>query len=306
MDDVPRLKTVTSLSGGKSSGYMWLHNPTDYCLFALTLTDDPATAPKDPGVLREVQQRIPDFVGTTELELTLKNVLRLEGKAGKPITWVNAWEGQSRPGEISDNGWAPRALTFDRLTASRKALPDKTKRFCTEELKVNAIFWHTYLHIFDTPDDLVWMHIGYRSDEGHRWVKLQQCKQNIMRYPYKCPIDGRHKRVKHHWREHEYRIPDVPMWRNGDDHLDVMKFWANEGWQWPLVSNCAHCFYHNDSELQHNYDTSGQGRAVLEWGQRQEEQRGATFSSDRTLEQRLSTKQGRLFDSREFACFCTD
>jgi hypothetical protein len=74
------MKTITALSGGKSSAYMWLHNPTDYCLFSLALTSDPATAPKDSGLLREVQCRIPGFVGTTESELTLKNLLEARAK----------------------------------------------------------------------------------------------------------------------------------------------------------------------------------------------------------------------------------
>jgi len=306
MDDVSQLKTVTSLSGGKSSGYMWLHYPTDHCLFALVLTDDPATAPKDPGILREVQRRIPGFVGTTELELTLANVLKLEQEAQRPITWVCAYEGQSSPGYISDSAWLPNPLTFDRLTQYRKGLPDKTKRFCTEELKVLAIWWHVYLHIFEHPDDMVWMHIGYRADEGHRWVKLQQCKQNRIKYPYSCPVGAKNKRHKHNWKEHEYRIPDAPMWRNSIDHLDVMKYWHDAGWAWPLVSNCAHCFYHNDSELQHNYDTSEQGKSVINWGSNLEQSKGARFDSDRTLDQRLATQQGQLFNPGEFACFCTD
>ena len=303
-DDAPRLQTVTSLSGGKSSGYMWLHNPTDHCLFALVLTDDPATAPKDPGLLREVQERIPGFVGTTEIELTLRNVLRLEQKAQRPITWVCAYEGQSSPGYISDTGWSPKPLTFDRLVAPRGVLPDKTKRFCTEELKVLAIFWHIYLHIMERPDDMVWMHIGYRSDEGHRWAKLQNCKQNRIKFPYSCPIGAKDKRQKHNWREYEYRIPDVPMLHDGIDQLDVMKFWAEMGWQWPLVSNCAHCFFHDDDELNHNYE--GQGQTVIDWAIALEESKGATFDSKRTLKQRVSTPNLELFPSREVACFCTD
>ena len=304
MDAIPKLKTITSLSGGKSSGYMWLHYPTDYCLFSLVLTDDPATAPKDSGILREVQQRIPGFVGTTELELTLKNLLKLEQKAQRPITWVCAYEGQSSPGYISDNKWMPKPLTFDRLV--RRVLPDKTKRFCTEELKVTAIFWHIYLYILDSPDDMVWMNIGYRSDESRRWLKIQDCKQNTIKFPHSCPINNKNKRHKHNWKTHEYRIPDAPMLRDSVDQLDVMKFWQDKGWQWPLVSNCAQCFFHDDSELQHNYDTSTQGKAVIDWGSKLEEQKGSRFDSKRTLKQRISTKQNELFPSRDFACFCTD
>ena len=298
--------SVTSLSGGKSSAYMRIHWPTDYTLFACVLTDDPSMAPKDPGVLREVQRRIPGFVGTTELELTLVNLLKLEEMLGEPITWVCAYEGQHGPGWMTDKeqgGWLPKPLTFDSVIRHGVGLPDKTKRWCTDELKVRAIWWYIHNHILDSPDDLVWMHIGYRADEQHRWEKLRRCEANQIKYPTHCPVDAKDKLQKHRHRVHEYRIPHCPMIDAGIDRLDVMKFWADKGWQWPLVSNCAHCFYHNDTELQHVYERYPQ---YLDWAIQMEHERGARWDSKRTLTQRLSTSQGELFQASEFACFCTD
>ena len=89
----------------------------------------------------------------------------------------------------------------------------------------------------------------------------------------------------------------------GIDRLDVMKYWADIGWQWPLVSNCAHCFFHNDSELQHINESYPDN---LNWEIQMEHERGARWDSKRSLEQRLSTSQGTLFEAKEFACFCTD
>lgn len=299
----PELKSITSLSGGKSSGYMAIHWPTDYTLFALVLTDDPAMAPKDPGVLREVQRRIPGFVGTAEVELTLLNVLRLEQEMGREVTWVCAYEGQSTPGFISDAGWMPKPLTFDRPIKRQVGLPDKSKRWCTEELKVLAIYWHIYLNILDEPDEMVWMHIGYRADERHRWEKLRQCKANTIQHPTHCPVTAQAKRNKHRHRKHEYRIPHCPMIGAGVDQLDVLKFWADKGWTWPMVSNCAHCFFHNDHELAHNFERYP---AHLEWAIRQEELRGATWDSKYSMPQRLAHDQAQLFPLREFSCVCTD
>jgi hypothetical protein len=182
-------------------------------------------------------------------------------------------------------------------------LPDKTKRWCTEELKVLAMFWHIYLNIFETPDDLCLVNIGYRADEAHRWLKIQGCKENRVRVPMSCPVDGKHSRVKHHWQEIEYRIPNAPMVAAGVDVLDVMKFWAEEGWQWPFVSNCGHCFYHSDEELQHVAKTSPE---IIDWAISKEHQRGARWDSKRTLTQRISAEQSLLFPHSEFACFCTD
>ena len=87
------------------------------------------------------------------------------------------------------------------------------------------------------------------------------------------------------------------------DQLDVMRFWAEKGWAWPLVSNCAHCFFHDDTELQHINDRYPDH---INWAIRKEQERGARWDSQRTLTQRLATHQDELFPSREFACFCTD
>lgn len=323
LDDEVRLKTITSLSGGKSSAYMRLHFPTDYTLFACVLTDDPKMAPKDPGVLRECQRRIPGFVGSAEVELTLLNLLRLEELLGEEITWVCAYEGQSNPSFISNDEWLPNPLTFDRPIERQVSLPDKTKRWCTDELKVKAIYWHIYLNILDSPDDLVWMHIGYRADERHRWAKIARCGANMIEHPVLCPIDAKNKTAKHRIKRpkprskaaqlwegcpvpsgiREYRIPYCPMIGAGVDALDVMKFWAEKGWAWPLVSNCAHCFFHDDSELQHINERYPDH---LAWASRKEVEREARWDSQRTMAQRLAVKQDELFPSREFACFCTD
>ena len=320
------MKSITSLSGGKSSAYMAIHWPTDYTLFACVLTDDPAMAPKDPGVLRECQKRIPGFVGSSEVELTLLNLLKLEELIGREITWVCAYEGQSRASWISDplTGWLPRPLTFDQVIRHGVGLPDKTKRWCTDELKVKAIYWHIYNYILDAPDEVVWMHIGYRADERHRWEKLHRCEANTIEHPVLCPINAKDKIAKHRitrpkakaktsaklWQGcpvssgvREYRIPHCPMIDAGIDQLDVMKFWADKGWIWPLVSNCAHCFYHDDSELQH---VNERYPHHLQWAIRKEQERGARWDSQRTLTQRLSTHQSQFFENHEFACFCTD
>lgn len=292
--------TITSLSGGKSSAYMWLNNPTDYCIFALVLTDDPATAPKDPGVLREVKRRIPGFVGTAELEQTLVNVLRLEQETGKPIRWVCAYEGQGESRLMRDkSGWLPSPLTFDALINSKKVLPDKSKRFCTEQLKVVAIFWHIYLHIFESPDDVALMNVGYRYGEERRWIKLQTCDQNKMRYPVSCSLASR----KQSWKEKEYRVPRCPMIEHKVDTIDVMAFWAKKGWVWPLVSNCAHCFFHDQYEIQHIHDRTP---AVIDWAIAIEERLGSTFDSQSSLKEKISAHQELIFDSSKFACFCSD
>lgn len=302
MQEVPKLKTISSISGGKTSAYMALHYPADHYLFAAVLTDDPATAPKDPGILAECQRRIPAFVGSTELEMTYRNLLRLEQRLGQEITWVHAWESQQGYYQQTDQGWLPRPMTFNSLIRTRKALPNQRGRWCTEQLKVYAIFWHAYLHLMDDPNEVVWMHIGYRTDESRRVLRMQKCKDTI-HFPVSCRIDGKDKRQRYAWRDFEWRIPAFPLCDDGVDHLAVLKFWTEQGWQWPNVSNCAMCFYHSDRELQHIAQTYPEQAT---WAIRQEDEIGARWSADRNLKQRLSTKQTLLFPESQFSCVCTD
>lgn len=299
------MKTITSVSGGKSSAYMALHFPTDYYLFALVLNESPDTAPKDKGLLKEVQERVPGFIGTAEVELTLLNLLKLEQRLGKPITWVTAKQGQSTAKWIDDpeTGWLPNHLTFDRTIKCKVGLPDKTKRWCTQELKVQAIWWHIHNYILTDINDMVWMNIGYRADESHRWLKLQRCQANTIEYPVTCPVGGRDARVKHNWRRHEYRVPSCPMIEAGVTQLDVLRYWSEQSWVWPAVSNCAHCFFHNNRQLSETYERYP---AHIEWAIQKEKQRGARWDSEQTLKQRLEAKQDELFETREFSCVCTD
>lgn len=77
------MKTVTSVSGGKTSAMMAVEYPTDHYIFAVVLTDQIEVAPKDKGLLRECQDRIPHFKASRELDQALINVLRLEQLIGK-------------------------------------------------------------------------------------------------------------------------------------------------------------------------------------------------------------------------------
>jgi hypothetical protein len=98
----------------------------------------------------------------------------------------------------------------------------------------------------------------------------------------------------------------VPLIEGNIDQLDVMKFWADKGWQWPRVSNCAHCFFHDNLELQHNYDTATGGADIINWAIELEKKRGARFDSKHNLPARLKYVQPSMVDMKKFSCFCTD
>lgn len=112
------------MSGGKTSAMMAVEYPTDHYVFAVVLTDQKEAAPKDIGLLRECQSRIPYFKASRELDQTLINILKLEQLIGQKIDWVAA------------------PFTFDELILQKTdypgfrskspMLPNHRKRFCTE------------------------------------------------------------------------------------------------------------------------------------------------------------------------------
>lgn len=290
------MKSITSISGGKTSAYMAIHYPTDYYLFAIVLNEDPLTAPKDPGVLRECRKRIPGFIGSSEVEITLKNLLYTEEILGKPIDWVCAYESQHKPSFKSDvKGWLPKPLTFDRLISAKNSLPNKSARWCTIQLKIYAIYWHTYLHIMEEPDSVVFMNIGFRSDEPLRVKKAKDCKKNRIRAPRQCHMGGRQK-----WLEHEWRVQNFPLYDNGITHEDVKLYWADKPFQWPEVSNCAHCFWHTDLELQ---KVESQYPNFMNWAKQQELRVGASWDKKGDIDHRLAHPVKRKSLQ---SCGCTD
>jgi hypothetical protein len=143
-------------------------------------------------------------------------------------------------------------------------------------------------------------------DELHRWERVQKCKANTVKFPFKCPVQRGYKGTFHNWKTHEWRVPMVPLIEGNIDQLDVMKFWADKGWQWPRVSNCAHCFFHDNLELQHNYDTATGGADIINWAIELEKKRGGRFDSKHDLPARLNYIQPSMVDMKKFSCFCTD
>ncbi len=78
------MKTINSLSGGKTSSYMAFHYPADYNIFSLVRIEDVNCKPKDKSLIKYVSDKIGmDFIATAESDLTLKSVIDLEQLIGK-------------------------------------------------------------------------------------------------------------------------------------------------------------------------------------------------------------------------------
>jgi hypothetical protein len=293
------MKSVTSVSGGKTSSMMALEFPTDHYIFAVVLTDHKPSAPKDKGLLRECQNRIPWFVASHEADLTLLNMLQLEQELGKRIDWVASQYSLDR------YLWQDTDLVGYR-SHGKFMLPNAQHRFCTEETKLKPMFWHCYLNYFDGKTPLL-MNIGFRWDEPRR-VEGWTCDKEKFKFPASawtglsedknsCSLFFR-KRQQH--KEIEWRISRFPMHEHCIDRLDVAKYWLNKGWQFPEISNCRFCFHHRDIEQQRQAQLEPDN---LQWWLEQEEKSGHTFGK-RPLKQILEQPLLDVFE--DLPCNCTD
>lgn len=292
------MKSINSVSGGKSSAYMALHYPADVYLFAAVLTNDPACVIKDTTLRNYAESKIPWFDwgagGCREVDLTLLNLMKLEQEMGQELEWVAA------------------PFTFDDLVLGRVSsctfgrpknsplLPNKRMRFCTQALKLYPIFWRCYLY---GDGDPVFMNIGFRWDEERRLAKWS-CKNDNLSVPLHCDIVGQFKK-RHRHTAIEWRIVSFPLYQARVDNWEIKKFWSQKGWDWPEVSNCDFCFFHRQSQHQ------AQARIYPErvaWWQEMEEKVGATWGTE-PLDDILNPAQMSLFDfdfDSGSGCLCGD
>jgi len=230
------LKSVLSLSGGKTSSFMAVHYPVDYRVFALVQIEEPKTIPSDKGFLRAIEKKIKKpFVGTPEDIKTLRVVLDLEQLIGEPITWLTG-------------------PTFDELIIARSALPNKAMRFCTTEMKMYPIFKWWY----KTIGEVCKMGVGYRLDEQER------CDVFNEKIKYRAAQNTfGHKRYK--WKEVKWRKGWFPLVEEGITRPAINNFWEDKSLDFPLSSNCQICFWKSPEELSQNWQ---ENPIIMEWAAR--------------------------------------
>lgn len=273
--------SITSVSGGKTSAWMALHYPTDYYVFALVRTDHPSHAISDPGLLAAVRQKCPEFVGSLELPDTLRCVLELEQKLGKPIHWVTS------------------KTTFEEMKSVKSGyLPNRFARFCTTELKYIPIFDWVGQH---WPDEIVEMNLGFRADEPHRIYRMVGGNQIKGGWDFsglgKCETRPRSRRKV------EWRVRQAPLFLDGITKHQVHSDPWIKSQPFPAVSNCTHCPFHRPAE--HRWMAERHPSAQDFWTGL-EESTGNRFDRDRTLKEILESRSPLLDYEESAQCDCTD
>jgi hypothetical protein len=219
------MKTVASLSGGKTSSYMAVHYPADYNVFSLVTIEDPKCSPKDKGLIQKVSDKLgKEFIATAEDDKTLQVIFDLEQMIGREIIWVNG-------------------RTFEqvnRKATGGKGLPNQMWRFCTTEMKMRPIWDWWYKNI----KEKIAMNIGFRFDEKERAERISTSFKGIVG----------NSGTRNKWEEIEWREARFPLIDNKIGHYTVKQWADSSGLIFPEDSNCVGCFWKPVQQLRKNWD----------------------------------------------------
>ena len=269
------MKTVNSISGGKTSAYIAAHYPADYDVFSLVRTDDKNCMFPDAKIRQEVSDKLgTEFIGTLEDDMIIYTMLDLEQYIGRKITWVT---GKTFDEVINRNG--------------KTYLPNVTQRFCTTEMKLKPIFewWQKEI------GKPIATRIGYRVNEQKR-AKTMLSKLNKNGLSTFKAIVGKRK-TQNKWADIEWQKPEFPLIKNQIWKDDIESYWKDKPVRFAYMNNCIGCFHRNPALLKLMSDKHPN---KFDWFIEQEKDTGynvRTFKNGVTYEQiKNSFNQLPLFE----------
>lgn len=228
------MKTINSLSGGKTSSYIAVHYPADFDVFSLIRTDDKKCMFPDKKIRQEVSDRIGhEFIGTLEEDMIIYTMLDLEQYIGRKIHWLS-----------------PR--TFDELVYGKKRigtvnLPSGMQRNCTFKLKVRPIeqFW------FENVGEPVEMRIGFRANEKRRANTMLE-KTNENGFTESNIIVGKSEKTgRNKWQVRQWRKPVFPLIEDNIFKDQIESYWEGKPVRFAYKNNCVGCFQRSPMLLNH-------------------------------------------------------
>ena len=270
------MKTVNSLSGGKTSSYIAANYPADYNVFSLVRTSDKNCLFPDKKLRQIVSDKIgKEFIGTLEDDTIIYTMLDLEQFIGSKIDWVT--------GE-----------TFDDIILRKNGttfLPSYMRRFCTTELKVEPIknFW------FNEIKEPIEMKIGFRANEHNR-AKSMINRLNINGFESDKFIIGSSKNGRNKWLEMEWRKPSFPLIEDNIFKDTIENYWKNKDVRFAWMNNCVGCM-HKEPILLNKMSRIHPNK--LEWFASKERisKNGATWRENITYDEIIAHNiQTELFD----------
>jgi len=271
------MKTINSLSGGKTSSYIAANYPADYNVFSLVRTDDKKCLFPDAKIRQEVSDRLgTKFIGTLEDDMIIYTMLDLEQYIGKKIDWVT---GKSFDQIINRNG--------------KRYLPNVTQRFCTTEMKLQPIFnwWRENIN------KVCEVRIGFRANEQSR-AKTMLSKTNKNGNSTFKTIVGKRK-TQNKWANIEWQKPMFPLIKDNIYKDTIENFWKDKNVRFAYMNNCIGCFHRTPILLKHMSDKHPN---KYEWFMNAEQNNTTynktSFKNGMTYKQiKNSFKQTSLFDN---------
>lgn len=219
------MKTVNSLSGGKTSSYIAANYPADYNVFSLVRIEDEKCKFPDKKIRQEIEDRIQaPFIATAEDDMIIYTMLDLEQYIGDKITWVTG-------------------KTFDEVVERKRDgkkvvyLPNPTMRFCTTEMKLQPIFdwWRNEIN---SP---VEMRIGFRANEMTRANNMiSKCNDNG--YLEMKAVVGKRK-TQNKWADIEWQKPSFPLIDDVVFKDVIEEYWKDKPVRFAYMNNCIGCFH---------------------------------------------------------------
>ena len=258
------MKTVNSVSGGKTSSYIAVHYPADYNIFALVRTNDKLCQYPDKKIRQIVSDKIgKEFVGTVEQDNVIQIILDLEQMIGKEIHWCSG-------------------ITFDEVLEKKGGwLPNKLHRYCTTNMKLVPIFHWWYKNI----NDPVEMRIGFRANEQRRAKKMIERQNENGLLEIKETI-SKNKNGTNHWQIFEWQKPKFPLIEDQIYKDNIEEYWLKNKevrFEKGYYNNCVGCFHRNPLSLKKMFQEHPN---KMEWFSKQEQGRKkGTWRSDIRYEQ---------------------
>jgi len=275
------LKTVNSLSGGKTSSYIAANYPADYNIFALVRTNDKNCIFPDKKIRQIVSDKIKqEFIGTLEMDAIVYTMLDLEQYIGKEIIWVTG-------------------RTFEDIITKghgKVALPTPIRRFCTVEMKIEPIFNYWYEHI----NEIVETRIGFRANETKRAkTMMNRCAQTGGVMTFKTIVGKSKNGNRNKWADIPYQIPAFPLINDVIYKDKIENFWKDKPVRFAYMNNCVGCMHRSPVLLKH-MDNKEPNK--IQWFIDQEERAMKSYKNNQwkegiTYQQiRNSLTQMKLFD----------
>jgi len=265
------MKTINSLSGGKTSSYIAANYPADYNVFALVTTSDKNCLFPDKKLRQIVSDKIGrEFIGTLEEDAIIYTMLDLEQFIGSKIDWVVG-------------------KTFENIIKNKQRLPNVVQRFCTTEMKLRPIVEWWYKNI----NEIIEMRIGFRANEQRRAKNMIEKLNENGNSEFKTIVGKSKNGKQNRWKTIEWQKPVFPLIKDNIRKDTIEKFWKNKNVRFAYMNNCVGCFHRSAALLRH---LSEKHPNKFDWFISQENEKRKFKNGLKYIDIKNSFKQIKLFD----------